>query len=53
MIRAAQCVQNIILRVPSRNQRKKDREGFDLSSYFIEEFNKKTVRINPFRSFFC
>ncbi|KAI8537827.1 hypothetical protein RHMOL_Rhmol09G0054000 [Rhododendron molle] len=56
MIRAAQCDQNVILRVPMRNQQKKnDREGLHPNSFllnFIERFIKKLLKSCLSRFFF-
>ncbi|KAI8535037.1 hypothetical protein RHMOL_Rhmol10G0144000 [Rhododendron molle] len=51
MIRAAQSDQNVILRVPARNQQKKmTGKGF-IRAAFSERF-RKTARMSPSRSFF-
>ncbi|KAI8563737.1 hypothetical protein RHMOL_Rhmol03G0132000 [Rhododendron molle] len=52
MIRAAQCDQNVILRVSVRNQPKKCSERASSEQFFIERFNKKLLKSIPSRCFF-
>ncbi|KAI8542178.1 hypothetical protein RHMOL_Rhmol08G0118700 [Rhododendron molle] len=47
MIRAAQCDQNVILRVHARNQQKKKTGKGFIRSVFIERI-KKTAQMDPF-----